>query len=219
MVDKKAPPPAPPMIITLTLPADESEACALLIQRGELAHVRLFFRGNGLDIQTLMNDAAESLDAVEAAPPVIPAPPEPPKPAPAQPASTYVPPKPKPEEPMLTVPYGFNKTTKMPNEMRIPVRFIQLPDMRQQSEVLPILSKLIEGKLWDGKSAIRIDDVAGVANRLKHLTAKDLILFNLADFAQVGDFIPPPAAPDPEPVIDAEEIEEEEADELEEVEE
>ena len=50
-----------------------------------------------------------------------------------------------------------------------------------------IAGRLIDGKLWDGKSPIRIDDVYAVQKKLKHLSDKDLSLFDLTDFVQVGE--------------------------------
>lgn len=44
----------------------------------------------------------------------------------------------------------------------------------------------MEGKLWDGETPIRIDDVYALAKKMKHLTARDLSLFTLTDFVQVG---------------------------------
>jgi hypothetical protein len=63
---------------------------------------------------------------------------------------------------------------------------------------------LIDGKLWDGETPIRIDDVYALAKKMKHLTARDMALFALEDFVQVGDATdgdePPAAAEDDEPL-------------------
>src|SRR5690606_13762255 len=50
-----------------------------------------------------------------------------------------------------------------------------------------LAGRLIDGKLWDGETPIRFDDVYAVAKKMKHLTEKDLSLFTLEDFVQVGD--------------------------------
>jgi hypothetical protein len=54
---------------------------------------------------------------------------------------------------------------------------------------------LIDGK-WDGDTPIRIDDVYALAKKMKPLTAKDMALFSLEDFVQVGSAEPEPAAVD-----------------------
>jgi hypothetical protein len=214
MAEKKAPEIAPPTVITLTLPAETTEPATLLIQRGDLAHMRLFplcnEEGEQVDIHTLIDQAYLSLSAVEAAPPVIPAPPDPPKPAP-RPVSNTVPPKPKFEEPMLKVEIG--KTTRgHQTTMQIPARFVQMDQTEQQPQALLLIGKLIEGKLWDGKSPIRIEDVPALEKKLKYLTVKDLALYSLTELVQPGEDIPwqPPA--EPEPVIDEADAPEEEGD-------
>ena len=49
-----------------------------------------------------------------------------------------------------------------------------------------LAGRLIDGKLWDGETPIRFDDVYAVAKKMKHLTEKDLSLFTLEDFVQSG---------------------------------
>src|SRR5689334_25261098 len=77
---KQAP---PPTIITLTLPTPsdggiplEPAAATLLIQRGELAHVRQFTYVVVEDMTPAIKEAYIALAAVEAEPPVIPEPPK-----------------------------------------------------------------------------------------------------------------------------------------------
>jgi hypothetical protein len=41
--------------------------------------------------------------------------------------------------------------------------------------------------LWDGETPIRIDDVLALAKKMKYLTERDLSLFALEDFVQVGE--------------------------------
>src|SRR5690606_34213152 len=63
-----------------------------------------------------------------------------------------------------------------------------------------IAGKLIDGKLWDGQSPVRFTDVYAVAKKMQYLTDKDLSLFTLEDFVQVGG-----AADAPETVQPADE--------------
>ena len=74
----------------LTLPDGDGiePSGTLLIQRGDLAHVRQFtYLGVG-DIAAAIKDAYIALAAVEAEPPILPEPPKAtPKPAPAAPRS------------------------------------------------------------------------------------------------------------------------------------
>jgi hypothetical protein len=208
MAEKKAAPSEPlPTIVTLTLPANEADPATMLIQRGELAYVRLFPRrneeGEQIDINAMIDLAYINLGIVESAPPVIPAPPDPPKPAPRPAtASTYVgnhAPKAKPQEPMIDIKSGAT-TRGHTVTTRVPARFVQLAQPDQQAQALPLLGKLIEGKLWDGKSPIRIDDVPALEKKLKYLSAKDLALYSLTDLVQPGEDIPwvPPAEPEPD---------------------
>ena len=53
-------------------------------------------------------------------------------------------------------------------------------------QAVQIAALLIEGKLWDGETPIRIDDVYALTKKMKHLTARDLSLFTLTDFVQIG---------------------------------
>ncbi|GAB4549436.1 MAG: hypothetical protein OHK0023_13940 [Anaerolineae bacterium] len=73
----------PPTIITLTLPTPseggiplEHAIATLLIQRGDLAHVRQFTYMVMEDMTTAIKEAYIALAAVEAEPPIIPEPPK-----------------------------------------------------------------------------------------------------------------------------------------------
>lgn len=215
----EAPTEVPPVIITLTLPAEDAAPATMLIQRGDLAHIRQFpYEATGL--AQAIQDAYIALTAVEAAPPVIPAAPEAPKPAP-RPASTAAPSKSSkpaaPKEPVLKLMIG--KTAKGYSHMQdVPERFIQGLDTDQRERWLPLIIKLIDGHLWDGKSPIRIEDAAVFEKKLKHLSAKELSLFSLTDFVQPGEDIPWVPPVELEPVIDeAEEPEPENTDDTEDV--
>ena len=77
---KQAP---PPTVITLTLPTPsdggiplEHATATLLIQRGDLAHVRQFTYVVVEDMTTAIKQAYIALAAVESEPPVIPEPPK-----------------------------------------------------------------------------------------------------------------------------------------------
>ena len=49
-----------------------------------------------------------------------------------------------------------------------------------------LAGKLIDGRLWDGQSPIRIDDVYVTMKKMKHLSEREMSLFTLEDFVQVG---------------------------------
>lgn len=49
---------------------------------------------------------------------------------------------------------------------------------------IALAGRLLDGKLWDGESPIRFDDVYAVAKKIKHLTDKDFLLFSLDEFVQ-----------------------------------
>lgn len=52
------------------------------------------------------------------------------------------------------------------------------------TQAVLIARKLVDGKLWDGESPIRIDDVYVLARKMKYLTERDLSLFKLTDFVE-----------------------------------
>ncbi|MBZ0276284.1 MAG: hypothetical protein K8I60_09075 [Anaerolineae bacterium] len=49
-----------------------------------------------------------------------------------------------------------------------------------------IAGKLVDGKLWDGQTLIRLRDVYALAKRMQHLSDRELSLFKLDDFVQAG---------------------------------
>ena len=70
---------APPTIITLTLPTPSEggippgqDTATILIQRGELAHLRQFHYTLLDDLTTAIHEASEALDLLEDNPPTIP---------------------------------------------------------------------------------------------------------------------------------------------------
>nr|WP_281721314.1 hypothetical protein [Nitrosomonas nitrosa] len=181
----------PPTIITLTLPtpegggiAPERATATLLIQRGELAHLRQFhYNGQMADLIVAIREAHDALGLVEDQPPVIPdLPEEKSKLAPKTKAKAAQKPS-VDEEPTIDIP--LKKGTKA-----IKISHLKIvggeTDAAAYRQAALIAGKLIDGKLWDGESPIRIDDVYAVEKRMKYLTDKDLSLFTLDDFVQVG---------------------------------
>lgn len=181
---------SPPTIITLTLPSpsdgslplDQSTA-TLLIQRGDLAHVRQFTYVIMDDMATAIREAYAALASVEAQPPVIPVvPKDPPKPA----LTTKAKAEPKPvvqEEPSIDIPLKKGALAVKISHLKIVGGEADAAAYRQ---AVFIAGKLIDGKLWDGASPIRIDDVYAVQRKLKHLSDTEMSLFALEDFVQVG---------------------------------
>jgi hypothetical protein len=192
-----------PTIITLTLPSPtdgglplDRATATLLIQRGDLAYVRQFTYVVMDDMTTAIREAYIALADVEAAPPIIPDSPQTtPKPEP----KTKVQAQPKPavkEEPTIDIP--LKKGTKA-----IKISYLKIvggeTDAAAYRQAVLIAGKLIDGKLWDGSTPIRIDDVYAVQRKLKHLSDSEMSLFALEDFVQVSS-----AADLPETVQDLE---------------
>ncbi len=189
-----------PTIITLTLPDSESDERhgTLLIQRGDLAHVRQFAYTNLSDLTSILKDGVMALSAVEAEPPVIA----------DQPPSTTAPassqksaPPPTRAEPTVDIPLKKGKKTVKISHLKLTGGETDAAAYRQAVQLAAIL---IDGKLWDGEAPIRIDDVYALAKKMKHLTARDMALFSLEDFVQVGESTDsdetPSAAEDDEPL-------------------
>lgn len=179
-------------IITLTLPTPvdggippEQATATLLIQRGELAHIRQFNYVVMDDLTTAIREAYIALADVEADPPVIP---ELPRATPKSESKSKSKAAPKTtvaveEEPTIDVP--LKKGT-----LAVKISHLKIvggeSDAAAYRQAVMIAGKLIDGNLWDGQSPIRIDDVYAVQKRLKHLSEKELSLFSLTDFVQVG---------------------------------
>jgi hypothetical protein len=184
---KQAP---PPTIITLTLPTPsdggiplERAAATLLIQRGDLAHVRQFTYVVVDDMTTAIKEAYIALAAVEAEPPVIP---EPPKDTPKSEPRTKTKAEQKPvaeEEPTIDIPLKKGTLAVKLSHLKIVGGETDAAAYRQ---AVLIAGKLIDGKLWDGQSPIRVDDVYTTMKKMKHLSEREMSLFTLEDFVQVG---------------------------------
>lgn len=176
----------PPTVITLTLPtpegggiASERATATLLIQRGELAHVRQFhYNGYLPDLMDAIRQAYDALGQVEDHPPLIPDLPEE-KPEPKKTKSAQKPQPQADEEPTIDIPLKKGvKAVKMSHLKIIGGE----SDAAAYRQAVLIAGKLIDGKLWDGETPIRIDDVYATMKKMQHLTDKDFSLFTLADF-------------------------------------
>mgnify|MGYP000894931081 CR=1 FL=1 len=181
----------PPTIITLTLPTPseggiplERATATLLIQRGDLAHVRQFTYIVMEDMTTAIKEAYIALAAVEAEPPVIP---ETPKAAPKSEPKTKAKVAAEPvvaEEPTIDIPLKKGTLAVKISHLKIVGGETDAAAYRQ---AVLIAGKLIDGKLWDGTSPIRIDDVYVTLKKMKHLSDRDFSLFALTDFVQTGE--------------------------------
>lgn len=183
----------PPTIITLTLPtpegggiAPERATATLLIQRGDLAHVRQFHYAGMLDdLFTAIRESNEALGFLEDNPPVIPDLPEEKAKSPAK-RKTKSARKEEAvadEEPSIEIP--LKKGTKA-----VKISYLKIiggeSDAAAYRQATMLAGRLIDGKLWEGETPIRFDDVYAIAKKMKHLTEKDLSLFTLEDFVQSG---------------------------------
>ncbi|MBK8027658.1 MAG: hypothetical protein IPK19_41335 [Chloroflexi bacterium] len=180
IIPATAPSTQSPAILTLTLNEEpgERKTGALVAQRGDLGKVFQFTYTGPLDLVEGIRHALDALNALEADPPALP---DPPKPA----SSTRPEPKtpPPPAEPTIDVP--LRKGTKA-----VRISHLKLvggeTDAAAYRQAVLLAGKLIDGGLWDGESPIRIDDVYALARKLKPLTERELSLFTLEDFVQVG---------------------------------
>jgi hypothetical protein len=186
--------PKPPTVITLTLPESESDSRdgTLLVQRGDLARVHQFTYERIADLTEVIADALIAFAAVEADPPIVPDL-SPPKPQPRKQVEQPAP----PSEPTVDIPLKKGKKAVKISHLKITGGETDAAAYRQ---AVLIAGKLIDGKLWDGESPIRIDDVYALAKKVKHLTERDLSLFALTDFVQVGAVEPEPIADEPDEV-------------------
>ncbi len=179
--------PPKPTVITLTLPEQEGESRSgtLIVARGELAHIREFTYVNLSDLTTILKQGVVAIAALEANPPKDNGKPSSPT-APAKKVDE----KPKDEEPTVDVPLKKGSVA-------VKISYLKIvggeTDAAAYKQAVVIAGRLIDGKLWDGQSPIRIDDVYAVQKKLQHLTERDLSLFELIDFVQPSE-APAPAA-------------------------
>lgn len=180
MTEKKNKKPSPPTVITLTLPEQDQEqrSGTLVIARGDLAHIGQFTYANLSDLTAAIKAGFVALARVEANPPKdFTASTTPAK------GSTKPDVKPKDEEPTIDVPLKEGSVAVKVSHLKVVGGESDAAAYRQ---AVLIAGRLIDGKLWDGMSPIRIDDVYAVQNKLKHLTDRDLSMFELTDFVQIG---------------------------------
>jgi len=181
--------------ITLTLPeGGASEEATLLIQRGSFAHLTTFTYLSLADVTAALQEAQRQLTALEASPPILPAvvsatPTAATRSASVKPASAAK------ATDSLTIPVG--KKTR-----QIPSHHLHAPS-DQQAQAITIAGRLLAGGLWDGLSPIHITDAARTLKALKPLSDKDLTLFSLTDFVEVG---PPDVLPEVDDGEDTDEI-------------
>lgn len=172
-----------PTVLTLTLPEADSESKTgtLLVQRGDLARVHQFAYERIADLTEVIADALIAFAAVEADPPIIPdlTPPK------SQSRKQVEQPAP-PSEPTVDIPLKKGKKAVKISYLKITGGETDAAAYRQ---AVLIAGKLIDGKLWDGDSPIRIEDVYALAKKMKHLTERDLSLFALTDFVQRGETV------------------------------
>ena len=57
-------------------------------------------------------------------------------------------------------------------------------DATAYRQAVMLAGRLIDGKLWNGESPIRFNDVYAVAKQMKQLQDNDLLLFSLEDFVE-----------------------------------
>ena len=176
-----------PTVITLTLPTPtgggippEVATATLLIQRGDLAQVRQFhYHGMLADLTDAIREASESLVCIEDNPPVIPELPKEKKGINKRKAKADTPVD--DGEPTIEVP--LKKGTQAVKMSHIKIGSGET-DAAAYRQATMLAGRLIDGKLWDGKTPIRFENVTEVAKKMQHLTIKDLSLFTLDDFVQ-----------------------------------
>lgn len=126
-----------------------------------------------------IREATEALGQVEDNPPVVPDAGPPAKFVPKARAKPEL--EPEPSEPTIDIP--LKKGTKM-----VPISHLRIisgeTDAATYRQAVLIAGRLIDGKLWNGESAILLGDVYALAKKPKHLSDKDLSLFTLEDFTQ-----------------------------------
>lgn len=191
MSDKKKE--TPPTVITLTLPtpegggiAPERATATLLIQRGDLAHVKQFhYQGYLPDVMEAIREATEALGVLADNPPVVPDPPaEKPKSRPKKGKKAKSEAPPADEEPTIDVP--LKKGTKAVKISHIKIVGGE-SDAVAYRQAITVAGRLIDGGLWDGESQIRFDDVYATAKKIKGLSDKEIgSLFTLEEFVQTG---------------------------------
>jgi hypothetical protein len=176
-----------PLIITLTLPEsdDETKRGTLLVARGDLAHLHQFTYLRIGDLSDIIAEGLMALTVIAADPPVIPeAPKAETKPtAPRKPAAKSASDPLEKGEPTLDIPLKKGS-------LNVKLSHLKIVDGDTDAEAyalaMQLAGRLVDGKLWDGKTPIRFEDVYAVERKMKHLSAPEFALFSLTDFVQVG---------------------------------
>ncbi|MBN8590624.1 MAG: hypothetical protein J0M33_02655 [Anaerolineae bacterium] len=174
-----------PLIITLTLPesADETKPGTLLVERNYLAHVRQFSYTRLSDLGDIIAEGLMALAVVAADPPVIAEGPKAePKPAATHKTTAKASDAPvEAGEPTIDIPLKKGS-------LKVKISHLKIVDGDTDAEAyalaMRLAGRLVDGKLWDGKTPIRFEDVYAAERKMKHLTAADFALFTLEDFIQ-----------------------------------
>jgi hypothetical protein len=176
-----------PLVITLTLPEsdDETKSGTLLVARDDLAHLHQFTYGRIGDLSEIIAEGLMALAVLAADPPVIPEAPKPePKPVVSrEPTAKSSSAPDEAGEPTIDIPLRKGS-------LKVKLSQLKIVDGDTDSEAytlaMRLAGRLADGKLWDGKTPIRFEDVYAAERKMKHLTAADFALFTLTDFVQVG---------------------------------
>jgi hypothetical protein len=176
---------APPTVITVTLPQADGvqRSGTLLIQRGELAHIRQFSYTNLSEIAAVLKDAVVALSSVEANPPDI---------GKVNGKSSKVAKNdakaadtpPEDEEPTIDVPTKKGTVAVKLSHLKIVAGETDAAAYRQATLAA---GRFIDGGLWDGETSIQFEDLPSIQAKLKNLDDKDLSLFTLDDFVKLGE--------------------------------
>jgi hypothetical protein len=179
-MSKKTKQPPKQTVITLTLPDDKGrlqKEGTLLIQRGDLAQIFRFYHTNMGDITSAIRDAQTRINELEANPPVI-------EKVTAKPPQVDTSQDTPPEEPTIELPCKKGAVS-------IPMSHLKIvegeTDAVSYRIAMQIGARLMDGKLWDGQTPLRLKHVGEIFNRMKSLTDADFQLFTLSDFADVEE--------------------------------
>ena len=183
----------PPTVITLTLPSEGGiqRTGTLLIQRGDLARLFQFHYCNAGDITSAIKDATKKLVELEQAPPVITDESAPTEKAPKTEIAAA--------EPTVDLP------TKSGN-VAVKIGCLKIiggeTDAAAYRKATLIGARLINAKLWDGKTPIHIEDAHATYARIKDMDDAALGASTLSDLVKLPD-TPAQSDDDPEDDSDA----------------
>lgn len=139
------------------------------------------FHYNGYlpDVMDAIREASITLGTLEDNPPVVPDPPaEQPKKGKRAKAEVST----NDEEPTIDIPLKKGSHTIKISHLKITGGETDAAAYRQ---AVMIAGRLIDGKLWDGETPIRLDDVYATAKKIKGLSDKEISsLYTLNEFVQ-----------------------------------